>query len=947
MQLLVLFVACVAFARQQVVQCQDELMAEKDYYAAPASGAATADEWCSEESNEGDPICDANTIIVSLRQQIAGNFQRTICRFHPDDSICQLDESNTAEIMNGVQDVDVSVSLLEKQTPVRSTLVSDVQKTETLKFSSTLTSDSAEKRSRDWWTTERFLNELGSRFSSSDAAFERVDSDHDRWVSEAEFKHFCKFLGCPVDFAKKTYRELSGGHKQQISEEDFKDEIGATFPEIERRIANKYGSPDAAFEAADEDEDGLISTWEWYQQCALVALSLACQKTRDRLPSTMTRLEYFTTFGMKVETAVARAPPAAIVPAEDTSLQNVGFEIEDLKELRSRLQKEGRYDPELRKSVEKIIERSRIVLESMEEVQKLTGEEADHELDALVVEVSNMEDSFFVFQTEVHPHGYKWWRFRWEYAFVEANILNLLIFITMGLYHLIDWFLPHMHKYSAHDDCKGIAGATSILDVFYTNFERLLHELNVQGAILFIIWALEQFGWFSFIIKFLPVTFVIDGLAEASVSSGQQRKAQDLHLPTSDTQYITAVRIVSVHLFIAMTFYYLLIHHLLHTTACVLQGFLKIERPDIFEQLTSNNVKETEIYKDLHKELKRKAKTTKIILQEHHGWLGLSRSLGWFTERLINGTWTGRFIGRFDKAEDFEKLKRYLSVHLSHVDGFNAKRQTGEPLYKILLEAPVYPYLALMLQENITRMMCIDWKGWVFVQIVLVIQALLHFYLNISVIQLLPFTVSFGIALLALQHAWTCKQAAYVTDPKVLIREEGGEEGEGEEDQPIVRSRSTTEVIRERIVEKVAESFSAKLLSLAGNWGDDVVLRLQQTNLFFLCFSCARLLFSWFFWTDHFWTSLIVLVLYLCLYAAFILIASISLTFYFILFAVPPHMFEREEHLMHDWLVHFAQRRDGSAPQGFTGTPRLSEEARQISPGSVLDFPYASQYMLP
>merc|ERR1719253_839707 len=89
------------------------------------------------------------------------------------------------------------------------------------------------------------------------------------------------------------------------------------------------------------------------------------------------------------------------------------------------------------------------------------GEAAEKELNTLVSDATSLEDALFDFETGVHPHGYKWWRFRWEYAVVESSILSILILVTMLLYRAISLLTDHYAKYkpSVH------SGETSIVNL--------------------------------------------------------------------------------------------------------------------------------------------------------------------------------------------------------------------------------------------------------------------------------------------------------------------------------------------------------------------------------------------------------------------------------------------------------------------------------------------------
>jgi len=83
-------------------------------------------------------------------------------------------------------------------------------------------------------------------------------------------------------------------------------------------------------------------------------------------------------------------------------------------------------------------------------------EEEDKEVDVTkvnetaVLELLNWESeihhSIKSFETEVHPHGYKWWRYRYEYTVVESIVLAfsvLVLYFTMWLLHGVSFFQVH------------------------------------------------------------------------------------------------------------------------------------------------------------------------------------------------------------------------------------------------------------------------------------------------------------------------------------------------------------------------------------------------------------------------------------------------------------------------------------------------------------------------
>jgi len=50
---------------------------------------------------------------------------------------------------------------------------------------------------------------------------------------------------------------------------------------------------------------------------------------------------------------------------------------------------------------------------------------------------SSMTQSVKAFETDVHPHGFKWWRYRYEYCILEPFVFSWSIF----LYYMAQWVL--------------------------------------------------------------------------------------------------------------------------------------------------------------------------------------------------------------------------------------------------------------------------------------------------------------------------------------------------------------------------------------------------------------------------------------------------------------------------------------------------------------------------
>merc|ERR1719454_931770 len=114
-------------------------------------------------------------------------------------------------------------------------------------------------------------------------------------------------------------------------------------------------------------------------------------------------------------------------------------------------------------------------------------------------------------------------------------------------------------------------------------------------------------------------------------------------------------------------------------------------------------------------------------------------------------------FGHFDKDEHYTNFREYVAAHVKHHDGF-------EDIHALIPDVPLYPYLAKKISLSLESLVFIDWHIALLIQAVLVGQALLHYYLHLAVVELLPITVLVASSILAFQFIWTRRRAAYVVD---------------------------------------------------------------------------------------------------------------------------------------------------------------------------------------
>lgn len=679
-----------------------------------------------------------------------------------------------------------------------------------------------------------------------------------------EFKLECDSLGVEKEAdCKNMFEQMSEG-KETISEEDYKDAMGATSEEVARRLRNKFSSSAEAFDAVDSDNDGLVSDWEFYEECSNLADPVDCENLQKKLGhgTTITKEAFekwmetgHLPIGATVPSglagsapgpapAIAPSPAMAMAPplgdvatASATASTNLLGLVHKLENITAKLAQEDQLDPELKNTLERMIDTGKDAAQTLHEMSSLSHHEATIKLEKMVDKAESLDEAVFKFQTEVHPHGYKWWRYRWEYAFVEANILNLLVFVTMFLYMLLHWLTVYMGRFRRD---AGVEQKSSIVHLYHSIFTRCLDEANVLGLIAFFIWGLEECGLFVFLVKYLP-----DNPIVAIVQFSHQMHSSEIHdphWPTTDQHIIYTLRTVNMHLFLGMIFYYLIMYNITLGAQCTVEQFMKHESRDFYDRFVGSDTGvDVNELGDVDESTKLKAKAAHAVLS-HKGWLSQTLS----SDRTFKYA-----FGCFYEDEQFDNFRDYVSEHVQYHEGF-------EELYKLMPEIPLYPYLGIKLHDGLAKLIVIHWPVWIMVQIVLLLQACGHYFWHLAVVQLLPVIVVLAFFVLACQYTWTRRRAHYVVDPanQVSSKDEG---------------RSLLEL-------KAREN--------ADSW----ILWIQQINLFFLCFSAARFLFSSFFWTDYFRLSCAMLALFVGIYLLFLFVGSLTIPMFMIMFAVPPHV---------------------------------------------------------
>lgn len=222
--------------------------------------------------------------------------------------------------------------------------------------------------------------------------------------------------------------------------------------------------------------------------------------------------------------------------------RKVNDKVKELEGVKDKLEKDGKLDRELDHEISKLIDDANNMDKNFKDLAEADG---DKELDAAL---GGLEDatrktagSLSGLETGVAPNEWKWWRFRYEYSFVESLCLICILVLVLffdAIHHCLQEYI-----FEPEDQRKMARFEESAY--FNTNVMRrrwlclLFGQLSVLGFVQLVIWLFSHCGLFAVI----PT--------EVSWLHG-------MHLPRNEVEYARMIRDVFVHLFISIILYYLL-----------------------------------------------------------------------------------------------------------------------------------------------------------------------------------------------------------------------------------------------------------------------------------------------------------------------------------------------------------------------------------------------------
>jgi len=254
------------------------------------------------------------------------------------------------------------------------------------------------------------------------------------------------------------------------------------------------------------------------------------------------------------------------------------------------LEKDGELDPELKSSLENVfkqVEKLQLqmtaLLAAQEQAQKAnaklsaslngtnatnaTGSMEDLEAEearlALIAAAQATADDLRgvsavtnQLDTGVHPHGAKWWRYRYEHSYVEALLMIFVTFIIMIWERLYTYIREHFWDAAVVERLSLLAHGT----MYIKWLEYFSGQMMVCLLSFITVWVLSKF---THVFETLPY-YLGD--------------SEHMHLPHTSEEYRVIAIDICVILFVTVIMYFGLVFAVCHQTTIKLDEWARIER---------------------------------------------------------------------------------------------------------------------------------------------------------------------------------------------------------------------------------------------------------------------------------------------------------------------------------------------------------------------------------
>jgi len=401
------------------------------------------------------------------------------------------------------------------------------------------------------------------------AVFGSVDGAWDALVmsSALDKKDFAKFAekAWGVSNGAALYNKLFGD-APEITHAAFARAMGQPDPwQTYKAAVAKAGTPEEAWATIERGKEGVVTEEEFLAHAQELGLSeYAAADVFDHIAAgedEITLELFLKALHEKPEEPEEPVPVAdegekqlpAAVAAEMASMQDdvetMSMSLQELRELYAKLHAEGKLDVQLDRELQEQIRAMTAFEETAEAVVKQGTIPSAAQLEALQganadVDVASEQLAGIV------PHGEKWWRYGYEYVFVQCLLMNMVLLTLAAVFGLLAYY---------KGEYLGISrgGANYSPRHGMTLHQKWFEELSSMMTVTAIV-ALLVLGVFFYmeeaVMDFTPKVLAAMGAAE-------------LRVPHTKAMFEDILVSTIVYLLVVCLVYYLLMHVLVGAAA--------------------------------------------------------------------------------------------------------------------------------------------------------------------------------------------------------------------------------------------------------------------------------------------------------------------------------------------------------------------------------------------
>jgi len=226
----------------------------------------------------------------------------------------------------------------------------------------------------------------------------------------------------------------------------------------------------------------------------------------------------------------------------EDKIESIDKTIKDLEDERASLEKDGKLDPDLRASTDEMIDeakQAKAALQKVEKAEEKGGTEMVAEVESAEKELKDVKADMKEAERGIYPSGNKWWRYRYEFSYVEA-----LFGVLMSLLAVLGETALHFFRKMLNAQAKRVRwqDERSVPTMYMTWFRYLGSEGMVLLFMNLMVWVL----WTT-------IPWVYESWATIA-------KDPSMHLPVKPERYKLQAWETAIHLSLAMVMYFLAVY---------------------------------------------------------------------------------------------------------------------------------------------------------------------------------------------------------------------------------------------------------------------------------------------------------------------------------------------------------------------------------------------------